>query len=466
MFRPELNQPISPERTREEMNIFYLLILLTGNLLWAQSDYFSVENKKKGLKYFEQQIHKGCTSYKSERVPITPEEMKSLTTIASDMVSKRFSKAFKESPKVKEHYLKDIQELSREKLCQLKNNHCRIKILAISMYYYNLLRPDIPNCMNSELSEECRIEKKFRQSSLQGVYNGSYGLAPVGIYKKILLKIKNDTTLDIFNEIMMDTKGDVLICDKVKTGDQYNYNFETKEPGKYFKDLDPDYDIRNNLTKACQEKKIKLHSDFEVLDFDSDRLTLGESQVLPVKEIVKEFVISHPEMVVTDIAIVASSSRAPLYKSVAGKKVIDPESDKRNLSLAEERSRFANKVFSDLKNENFNFKNIRFRHKAELAGPEFSPVDFNSRFITRLTPGYLQKVEALYNEFEKRFNVQAITHSYQDLIDEKKYPNLFLAKFKPFHGFRIIFIGFKKNEMKCLNETKSKSKSKAKSIRQ
>lgn len=213
----------------------------------------------------------------------------------------------------------------------------------------------------------------------------------------------------------------------------------------------------------CVEEKHVLYAEMFPLNFELERSTVGEDQIGPVKNKVTALLASHEAEFITDIEITASSSQAPFFTTAGnGKRVLDPESGEKNLSLAKERASFAEKVLKGLKESH---PKINVIVQAELSGPDFRPTDLNDRFVTRMTPSYGEKLESLYQKYKTAFNDQALIQSSYDLIDEKKYGNLFLAKFKPFHGIRMVVRGHKRELMKCLDK-KEINKAKSRSTKQ
>lgn len=191
---------------------------------------------------------------------------------------------------------------------------------------------------------------------------------------------------------------------------------------------------------ACSEEKSVLYSEFVAGDFDK-RSSVGRDEVEPVKKKIEAYLKSVPEkeITVTDVAVTASTAKLPSYTTVNGKKVIDPKSDEKNFSLLLERSFFVEKALKEIK-----FPGVQFKTSAELSGPEFSPLDLNARFVTAMTPGYAGRVGTLFKDHKKEFSEKALIKSPEELLDGKKFVNLYQAKYKPFHGFRISVTGIKK----------------------
>lgn len=165
------------------------------------------------------------------------------------------------------------------------------------------------------------------------------------------------------------------------------------------------------------------------------RTTVGRDQVEPLKAKIIAFIKNNPEMILTDVI----------------KKMRDPNSDAKNLSLAKERAQFAENVMSEIKSSSSQLSHINFLITVELAGPDFDSMDLNERFVTRRTPDYLERLDALFQRYKKIYIEQALKNSANDLMDEKEFVNLYQAKYKPFQGFRVHIKGYKKEDMKCID---------------
>lgn len=218
----------------------------------------------------------------------------------------------------------------------------------------------------------------------------------------------------------------------------------------------PNYSLQNRKKAPpppCIEEKHLLQGEMIQLNFDLGRSTVGEDQIEPIKTKLTTFLSSPDAQYVTDIEVVSSSSKTPFYKTENGKKVLDPDSNQKNLALAKERAAFAEKVLAPLKSSH---PKINFTIKGELAGPEFQPMDLNDRFVTRMTLSYGERLESLYQKNKTAFNDVAFVKSSFDLMDETKYVNLYQAKYKPFHGIRFVIRGYKKELLKCLDPNDSK----------
>lgn len=433
------------------MKVFYLSLLLSisyGAL--AQQEYFNPENKEEGLRYYKNQLYRGCSDPKEKQEPILPAEMSRLVDATTSLAEKKFLRAFFENPKIKEAFKRDLEALKTDTSCQQKGNDCRAKLFGLTLYYYQTLRVDMGDCPDPKNTALCEMELKYRKSSLQGVQGRSnYGQPGPQMYKKLLVKFKNDTTKELFDLIIRKDKNNLHICNPVLSGVVHNYTLDTDVPGEFFTGVDPDYDPIKKLAKTCVEEKVSLHEEFLQGDLDQ-KTTLGRDEVEPVKNFISTFIKSHPQYVVTDVSVTVSSAKTPFYITEGKKKILDPKSNERNLSLAKERSSYVEKALQELKTTQ-----VSFTTSAKLGGPDFVPLDLNDRFVSSMTPGYPEKLEALFKKYNKEFQEEAFIASYDELLNDKKYVNLYQAKFRPFHGFKIQIMGLKKDELKCSSGTAS-----------
>ncbi len=205
----------------------------------------------------------------------------------------------------------------------------------------------------------------------------------------------------------------------------------------------------------CHEEKQNLLSEFIPTSFDKGRSTVGADVVVPIKLKIQDFISSRPDLLITDISIDSMSSRAPFFIS---KTLIDPRSDERNFELAQERAIFAAKALEEIKNSRSEHSSIKITTKAFLAGPAFNRIDLNTRFVTKMTPGFDEKMRALFEENKEFYINQALVKSPQELMDETKFVNYYQAKFKAFQGFKLSILGYIKSDLKCSEDKASKNK--------
>ncbi len=443
------------------MNVTFVLaiLLFTPTFSFAEPFYFSPQNKKAGLDYYKKIIYNGCSTLKGLQEPIPEPEMKKYVQQVMKLVNEDYSRAFKENPLVKLAWEKDMEALLKDSNCQRPGNDCRARLITIPLFYYQRLRPDIPGCQNyipekSPLNSQCEVESKFRSKDLKSVPK-NYGAYGIGTYKDELTVIKNNTTLRTFQTVMYKDKSNLHICEEES---RYKYGLNINDPGIYYEGLNPEDDPAKRIPSDCIEDKIVLKETFIPTDFE-DRSTVGEDQVDPLKRYVQDYIKSNPETIVTDVEVVSSSAKLPFYITKDGKKVIDPDSQKKNARLAQERAFFAKKVLERMKGSSSDYSKIEMNFKATLAGPDFKPMDLNERFVTRMTPGYLERIEALYKKHEKEYQTKALKVQAYELLDADKFTNLYQAKFKPFQGFRLTISGYKKEFMKCTEKAFKNKKS-------
>lgn len=439
----------------EKWSKFYLvtgLILLSFSLL-AQQEYFSRENKSLGLNHYRKLIYQTCNEVSTITRPIFSDEMKRLSIVTLNLVTQTFYSAFKENPKLKLSFEKDLELVANSPSCLRVGNHCRADLLAMAIYYYKKLRPDMPGCRDQGASPECRLESEYRNKRLAVVPE---------LYKKNLLQVKNDLTKNLFDIILADKESGLHICKTDETREVPLLD----DAGDFLVSMDFSEEAQKKEIPVCKEEISELHQEFVPGHFDQGRTTVGKDQVEPVKEKIALFIKSHPEVVVTSVKVVSTSAKLPFYETVGGKRLMDPKSQEKNLSLAQERASFLEKSWSDLKVSNSSLQKIELEVTWALAGPDFIPLDLNDRFVTRLTPGYVQRLEALHKKFEKQFKEEALKPSAMDLLDESKFGNLFQAKFKPFQGFRISISGFKKEDSRCTDYSSSQKAQSSKATKQ
>lgn len=449
------------------MFIVQILFMLIITNVWASgADYFSPQSKREFLLSFKHRLYAGCSDLKAPQVPVSNQEMSRLTQKTKILVLNAFKKSFKENPELLTGYVRDLDDLAKDVSCQRDANDCRSRILGLSIFYYHQLRADIPQCENyqsqTESSEKFNIncvgELNYRKRSLSGIHGNQYGNSGPGNYKKKILALKNQVTKDIFDIVIREDKNQLHICNPVRQGVlDYTYTLETDEPGEFVENLDPVYDPRKALSDECKEDSKILMEEMVLGYFDDNRNTVGRDQFDGIKKNILTFLKEKPQFIATDVSLLSLSSRTPYYVEIAGKKVISPDSDGKNLKVVQDRASFGQSMLEEIRESSTLYKTIQFESKGELAGPAFSPVDLNERFVTKMTPGYHERIEALYNKHQELFNKEAKVSTYGDLLSDEKFSNLYQAKFKPFHGIKIIIKGIEKNNLKCGNKSETKA---------
>ncbi len=453
---------------------FFALILMPWAIdAFARQSYFTSSNKRAVIESYQKLIYEGCSDPKEKQGPVSVEQMNDLARETSSILKENFSKAFSENPKLEDALKKDLKELSQDSNCQKTGNNCRAKFLGISLFYYQQLRPDIGDCekytkkapVEVGYKADCELELKYRKSNLQGVTSG-YGLPGVGSYRKELIALKNSTTMQLFYKILRQDRMNLHICNPTHQGSAHKYNLDLNDPGQYLEGMTLLEESITASNKDCIDPKKILAHEFVPAPFDDGRSQLGLDAVEPVKKKILDLLKADPNTIVTNVSVTSFSSKTPYYVKKDGKSVIDPNSNEKNLQLSKDRGAFVQQILESIKGSSSQFGKIAFTNEASLAGPDFNPIDLNDRFVTKMSSGYMDRVEAMFQKNKKLFAEEALMNSSEDLYNEKKYVNLYQAKFKPFHGYRIIVNGYKKDEMKCFDSPSSSEQKSDKASRQ
>ena len=126
--------------------IFLIFINLLSFSAQARQEYFSQENKLREVELYRNRLYRGCSNLKQNQDPVPQEEMNRLVSSILKKVTKNFSRAFKDNPKVKSAFEKDLEALKKDSSCQAIGNNCRADLLGLSLYYYKRFRIDLPEC--------------------------------------------------------------------------------------------------------------------------------------------------------------------------------------------------------------------------------------------------------------------------------------------------------------------------------
>lgn len=471
------------------MKWFSLFSLLASVSVYAQapgprpeiSEYYTDGTKAQVTTQLQNQIMRGCTRPLAKTDAVDPDELSYRVDQLKDILGERFSKSFSENPKIKEALDKDLEAIGNDKKCLAEGNDCLTKLVATSIYYFQYLRPDVPGCkgyvkrepMSKGYDNQCEMELKLRPQSLKNYGRANGGLDARGVYTDILIERLNTTTRQIFTEVLHQTvtgptkrkaevkhKFNLNICDTVESGVVYQYPLKSNFYAEFFTNAETNKApvVEKKVPEACVEEKLTLYSEFVPLNFEEGRSEVGIDQIQPVKAKIKAFIDSNPTMIITDVTVTSSSSKTPFHISVGGKKVIDPNSDARNMSLAQDRARYASQSMNELKSSSSALANVNFSAAAVLAGPDFTPKDLNNRFVTKQTKDYEKQVHAVYEELKDSLTNDALIKSEKELLDESRFTNLYQVKYKPFQGFRVSISGYKKELMKCTDKTDAKAK--------
>lgn len=429
--------------------LLFSLIFITSGAM-AQQEYFTSQVKSAGIDYFKKQIFAGCKSSNEYQDGMNPFELKKLKEEAQKIVLENFSQAFAENPKIKEGYLKDLNDIAVDPSCLKDLNQCRVRLMSLSMYYYQQFRPDLPECKTDSSLPDCGSETRYRKSSFEGVHSSNYGATGIGKYKEQLIAHKNATTRKLFNLLLRKNEREYHICYSVGKGDPYQYQLDLEEPGGYHENLESDFYPGKTLPKDCVDEKKVLHQEFIRTSIYGDRFKVGLDEVEPVRKSLSDFLKANAELIITDIDVSANVAKLPTFMTVKGRQVIDPKSSEINRAVAKDRSEFLQKMFEGLKGSYSFLGKVNLTVKGVLSGPEFSPMDLNERFVTHMTPDYIDRVNAAFTTHKKIYNEVALMPTSEELTQESKFATLFEAKYKPFQGYRIIVKGYRKEEMKCL----------------
>jgi len=463
------------------MRWFFVVTLIAPLSIYAQApaptseiaDYFTDANKVKVVNRLQNKMMNGCTKPLEEAMAIVPEELNYRVKQIKSLLDDKFSKSFLENPKIKHALHKDLDAINSDSRCQQVGNVCRTRLVATSIYYFQNLRPDIVGCkeyvskapMTKGYDNQCEIELKYRNQSLESYGRANGGMDARGVYTDNLVQQLNATTDKIFKDVLHRTiasptkrKAEVKdpinlnICEDVESGVVYQYPLRMNLYKDPIIQLEPNQAVITKKPKGnpCVEEKNSLYSEFVPLNFEEGRSTVGIDQITPVQNKIQEFITTHPEMIITDIAVVSNSSRTPFFSN----KVVDPNSDAKNLRLARERAAFAEKALKELQGKNSSIEKMNISVSSALAGPEFTAIDLNNRFVTKQSPNYEQRVTEVYNQNKEIFQHEALIKSPADLMTEARFSNLYQAKYKPFQGFKINISGYKKESMKCSEANK------------
>lgn len=443
-------------------------------------EYFTSESKEENVDYYERLIYRGCTVPKDKQEAVESDEMIYRADQIKKTLAENFSRSFSENPKIKEALEKDLDAIAQDSSCQKEGNSCRAKLVSTALYYFQNLRPDVPDCqgytpqdpMGKKYIQICEIELKYRQTPLKHYSNN--GLDARAKYTDILVDQLNRVTNKIFRDVIhmtrewkkkQEIKDNVYVhvCGYPQSGVVYQYPLRMNLYSDPVVGIDPSAPkpkpVEVKTPQECIEEKTTLYSEFVPTNFEEGRSTVGKDQIDPVKAKIMDFINSNPNMIVTDVSVISSSSKTPFTSIVNNKKVIDPKSDERNLALAGERSGFVSQVLDEMKASSSELSKINFNVKSELAGPDFSNADFELRKTSATSAGYSAKLKEMFESNKDLFASQALRKSSDELMDSKQFPTLYHAKFKPFQGFRITITGYVKEKMKCSDQSSSPGKS-------
>lgn len=431
--------------------------------------------------------------------PVDTEELKKRVENIKTVASQYYSYALSKSPDLQKSFEEDLEKIAQNKECQEEGNYCRGELIATAKFYFDFMRPRDPDCADydpSKIKEKdlmaiqsevassgmnyartpskralCHLEYSMKDQRLKRYDRAD----PRSRYAENTAQLANKALMDVQVYVLNISEGidkktkqelksrEVHICDPSKSKDSVLYSYPLE--GVLY---DQPYTLGISIgkkedpkpePKECIEEKTTLFSEFVPTNFEEGRSTVGKDQIDPVKAKIMNFINSNPNMIVTDVSVISSSSKTPFTSIINNKKVIDPKSDEKNLALAGERSGFASQVLDEMKASSSELSKINFSVKSELAGPDFSNADFELRKTSATSAGYSAKLKEMFESNKDLFASQALRKSSDELMDSKQFPTLYHAKFKPFQGFRITITGYVKEKMKCSDQSSSSGKS-------
>jgi hypothetical protein len=214
-------------------------------------------------------------------------------------------------------------------------------------------------------------------------------------------------------------------------------------------------------SQTCDPELQLVHAELIPLSLE-DKSTVGKDQALPVVQKIIELLKKRTDLEEVEVEVTAQSARLPFYKLLGGKNVIDPQSETRAEQLAQERSGFIQSAWQEKKFRPTHLKRLDFKTSGKLAGPPFKSIDLNGRMLKSMipdqnvserlvlkeNPNYEAKIIQLYRQHQAMYLEEGLISSYSELMDEKRFDNYYLAKFKPFHGFRLSIHGKQKCDLK------------------
>ncbi len=439
------------------------------------------------------------------REPISVQDMRDHVDRTKETIQNFYQNSLDKNPELAKELMADLEAIATDKRCQSSGNDCRTTLVATAKFYMDRMRPSLPGCeldklkpkqlekveaylqsasYNSQASldgyheAQCLLEKKYQdQPHLDAdIKQAMLSSFSVGQKRPNLAARYMWMTVDMnnyaFGEIQMDIlyktvrldkdnnpvkSTEVHICDPAKSMDSTTYQSPLKvlvfkEPyitapapkAQKIVEIKPE-------PKECIETYEK--SKFVPGNFDEGRSDVGLDQAAKLMKEVEDFMNStDKDIKITDITVYSSSSRTPFSIEVNGKRVIDPESDNRNLALAAQRAASASKILEDVQKTSSALAGINFQVKSELAGPAFEMTDAKLKSLKNTgSQGseYYSKVVELFNANTEMYKTQAVCEDPKDLLDAAKYPSLYHAKFKPFQGYRIVISGHYTKSLKC-----------------
>ena len=442
-------------------------------------NYYTNTAQKENVNYFQDLILKGCTNPLKQLPFIDQEEISFDVDFVKSTLHQKFSKSFTENPQIKTMMDKALDTIATDPTCAQEGNDCRTRLVATATYFMQPLRPNVPGCddynPNKGTVRKCDAELSLRSKSLNNISRSNGGLDQRGNYKDILIQEQNNILALIQFKVLGQTEGkeykkkklvdlnkslnNMAICGPVKSGVIYSYplkvgfnndlfaGLQTNKPVVEKKTTPPP--VVEKKTEPCVEESKVLYSEFVPMNFKEGDSTVKNSEVKPVTLKIEDFIASHSNMIITNIDVTSSASKTPYYRTA--NRVYEKEySDAKNLSLAKSRADFAQVALNSIKSQHTELTEAKYTTVSEINGPDFDKNDLDNRDINSSNnSNYKALVEKLYSENKDMLANEAMISSAKELLDTKRFTNLYDVKYKPYQGFKIVIKGYSKETKNC-----------------
>lgn len=464
-------------------------------------NYFTPENQKKEVVRMQDLILSGCTVDLKKQPAIDQDEIAFDVDQVKMLIHSKFSKSFEENPLIKEMMDNALNAIAIDPSCAKEGNDCRTRLVATATYYFQNLRPNVPGCEGyvkydyntpsakkkraeeNGYIKECESEIQFRGQKLSGYGRSNGGTDQRGAYTDALVTELNNVNSQIQMGVLGETTGKNIkkkkivgldkhpykmdICGEVQSGVGYSFPLRVNLYGEPFAGFDPAQKIvvtpeptkdpvPTKKPEPCVEEIKVLHSEFVPMNFEEGSSTVKSSEIKPVKQKIEDFISGHSNLVITNIDVTSSSSKTPFYKTEGGKKVYDKQySDTKNLSLADSRAQFAQTALDSIKAGHPELAEAKYTTAGAISGPDFDKNDLAYRSLTSKDSKYKAQVEKIYAEYKEMLSKDAMIKSSQELLDSKRFVNLYEVKYKPYQGFKIVISGYSKETRKCGEKEKA-----------
>lgn len=184
------------------------------------------------------------------------------------------------------------------------------------------------------------------------------------------------------------------------------------------------------------EEKV-LYQVFSPTAFGIKSRTIDEKDAQSVIALMKSFLLSSPQAVVSRVDILTCTSDYELPQAIIAQRKANE-----HLELAKVRHSMVEKEFK----KSFPYS---VTGGYQICGPEFTREDLNDRFVTKESGElYQQKLNRLLEkpEYLKQLEEFALMTNPESI--SSIYPSIFLAKFRPFQGIRLKVWGYEKQSKK------------------